>query len=162
MTRRINRRWIMLPELNPATRTLLTLSRTLSVRASFDPALWGKLIRATLFATIVCELKFKCAKNTPTRLGAAPRVLLKTINEPTSDPPTVYMTVIMRVRYNTRSTGYGPYVVCNRDTEVVCPDIATRPYYSPQIRIIKPTDSDSIGGTRQISPMYGPMCRVPI
>lgn len=80
----------------------------------------------------------------------------------TSDPPTVYMTVIMRVRYNTRSTGYGPYVVCNRDTEVVCPDIATRPYYSPQIRIIKPTDSDSIGGTRQISPMYGPMCRVPI
>lgn len=57
---------------------LLTFLRTLRIICRLSAALSGRLIRATLLAIITADLKFNWARNTPTRLVEAPRVLLRT------------------------------------------------------------------------------------
>lgn len=61
---------------------MLICRKTRRVMVSFEVRQLGKLARAALFAIITCERNFSWASITPTRVGAAPRVLLKTINVP--------------------------------------------------------------------------------
>lgn len=55
--------------------------RTRSVLIRLSWAWLGRLTRAILLAIIIPEFIFTWARNTPTRLGAAPRVLLRTTKE---------------------------------------------------------------------------------
>lgn len=58
--------------------TFLMLCRIRRVLTRLSRIPLGRLTRAMLLAIIIPSLMFTCARNTPTRLGAAPRVLLRT------------------------------------------------------------------------------------
>lgn len=78
MTCVMSGRCMTLVSLSLMNVTLLAFLRVWCVATSFEGL--PRLCREELLAMMKWSSKFRCARNTPTRLGAAPRVLLRTMN----------------------------------------------------------------------------------